>query len=170
MFGITPFGMFHTVIALIAVAAGLTAVTRYREIGLTTVSGRIYVGLTIFTCVTGLFIFRHGTFGVPHALAILTLLVLAVAITAEKRVIFGRLSRQIAVVAYSATLFFHMIPGFTETATRIPEGAPLATGPEDPGLRAAVGAAFLVFLVGAALQVRRIRRETPAAVRGSASA
>jgi uncharacterized membrane protein len=170
MFGITPFGMFHTVIALTAVAAGFTAVARYREIGLATVSGRIYVWLTIFTCVTGLFIFRHGTFGVPHALAILTLLVLAVAIVAEKRAIFGRLSRQIAVVAYSATLFFHMIPGFTETATRIPEGAPLATGPEDPGLRAAVGAAFLMFLVGAALQVRRIRRETPAAVRGSAIA
>ena len=33
MFGITPFGMFHTVIALIAVVAGFTALAKYREIG-----------------------------------------------------------------------------------------------------------------------------------------
>jgi len=73
----------------------------------------------------------------------------------------------VSVVGYSGTLFFHTIPGFTETATRIPEGAPLASGPEAPGLRAAVGVAFLVFLIGAGLQVRRIRRETSPPVRGS---
>ena len=170
MFGITPFGMFHTVIALIAVAAGFTALAKYREIGMATVSGRTYVLLTIVTCVTGLFIFRHGTFGIPHALAVLTLIVLFLAIAAEKRAAFGRLSRYVAVVGYSATLFFHMIPGFTETATRIPEGAPLASGPDDPGLRAAVGAAFIVFLIGAALQVCRIRREKGLAVPSSAVA
>jgi len=119
--------------------------------------------LTIATCVSGLFIFRHGTFGVPHAIAVLTLIVLVLAIAAEKRAIFGRVS----VVGYSATLFLHMIPGFTETATRIPPGAPLASGPEAPGLRAAVGVAFLVCLIGAALQVRRIRRETGPTVRGA---
>jgi len=46
-------------------------------------------------------------------------------------------------------------------------GAPLAAGPEAPGLRAAVGVAFLVLLIGAALQVRSIRRETNPAVRGA---
>ena len=104
------------------------------------------------TCVTGLFIFRHGTFGVPHALSVLTLVVLFLAIAAEKRAIFGRLSRYVSVVGYSATLFFHMIPGFTETATRVPEDAPVVAGPEVPELRAAVGAAFVVFLIGAALR------------------
>ena len=53
MFGITPFGMFHTVIALIAVVAGFTALAKYREIGLATAAGRVYVLLTIATCVTG---------------------------------------------------------------------------------------------------------------------
>jgi len=170
MFGITPFGMFHTVIALVAVAAGFTALTKHREIGMATPPGRLYVLLTVVTCVTGLFIFRHGTFGVPHALAVLTLIVLVIAIAAEKRAIFGRLSRYLSVVGYSATLFFHMIPGFTETATRIPEGAPLVSGPEAPELRAAVGAAFLVFLIGAAVQVRRIRREASPGVPSSAIA
>jgi uncharacterized membrane protein len=170
MFGITPFGMFHTVIALVAVGAGFTALAKHREIGMATAPGRIYVLLTVVTCVTGLFIFRHGTFGVPHALAILTLIVLFLAVAAEKRAIFGRLSRYVSVVGYSATLFFHMIPGFTETATRVPEGAPLVSGPDAPELRAAVGAAFLVFLLGAAVQMWRIRRETGRGVSGSAIA
>ena len=159
MFGITPFGMFHTLIALVAVAAGIAALVKYREIGLATRSGRIYVVLTIATCVTGLFIFRHGSFGKPHALAIITLVVLALAIAAERSTLFGRLSRYVAVIGYSLTLFFHVIPGFTETATRIPEGAPLVAGPEAPELLRAIGAAFVVFLAGAALQVRRLRRQ-----------
>jgi uncharacterized membrane protein len=170
MFGITPFGMFHTVLALMAVAAGFAALAKFREIGMATAWGRAYVLLTIATCVTGLFMFRHGTFDVPHTLAILTLVVLFLAIAAEKRAIFGRLSRYVSVVGYSLTLFFHMVPGFTETATRVPEGAPLVSGPEAPELQAAVGAAFVVFLIGAALQVRRIRRERNPRVSGSALA
>ena len=98
MFGITPFGMFHTVISLIAWVAGFTALAKYREIGLATAPGRTYVLLTIATCVTGLFIFRHGTFGVPHAISVLTLIVLIFAIAAEKRAFFGRLSRYVSVV------------------------------------------------------------------------
>jgi uncharacterized membrane protein len=94
--------------------AGFTALAKCREIGLATEPGRTYVLLTIATCVSGLFIFRHGTFGVPHAIAVLTLIVLILAIAAEKRAIFGRLSRYVSVVGYSATLFLHMIPGFTE--------------------------------------------------------
>jgi len=60
-------------------------------------------------------------------------------------------------VGYSATLFFHMIPGLTETFTRLPLDAPLFSSPEDPALQQAVGACFIVFLAGAALQVWRIR-------------
>lgn len=157
MFGITPFGMFHTLIALVAVAAGIAALVKYREIGLATTSGKAFVYLTILTCITGLFIFRHGGFGKPHALAILTLVVLAAAIAAEKRAAFGGASRYVAVLGYSLALFFHVIPGFTETATRIPEGAPLVASPEAPELLRAIGIAFLVFLFGAALQVRRLR-------------
>jgi hypothetical protein len=58
-----------------------------------------------------------------------------------------------------------MIPAFTETSTRLPVGAPWASGPDDPNLQKAVGIAFLVFLVGATAQIvrlRRLRRALPA--------
>jgi len=157
MLGMTPFGMLHTAISLVAVIAGITALVGYREIGTGTRSGRLYVWGTAASAITGLFIYHHGGFGIPHVLSITTLVVLAVAYSAEKRASFGRLSRYVAVLGYSLTLFFHTIPGFTETGTRLPVDAPLFTGPEDPKLRAVVGVCFLVFLVGAWLQVARLR-------------
>jgi hypothetical protein len=88
---VTPFGAFHTVIGLIAVFAGLTALVRYAEISPKSLAGKIYIAATVLTCLTGFGIFHHGGFG------------------------------------------------------------------KAPGLQATAGALFLVFLVGAVLQVRRLR-------------
>jgi len=158
MLNMTAFGMFHTAIALVAVVAGIVALARHGEIGIGTRPGLNYVLFTVATSITGLFIFHHGGFGPPHALAIITLVVLAIAYAAEKRGSALGLSRYIAVLGYSLTLFFHLIPGLTETGTRLPPGHPAFTGPEDPMLKALVGAGFLVYLAGAALQATRIHR------------
>jgi uncharacterized membrane protein len=157
MTGITAFGAFHTAISLIAVAAGFFEFIRYRQISLATQTGQIYFWATVATCVTGLFIFHKGGFGPPHVLSIVTLIVLAGVYLAERKATFGRLSPYVAEVGFSLTLFFHMIPGFTETTTRLPVDHPLTTGPEDPRLQAAIGAAFVVFLIVAVLQVLRLR-------------
>lgn len=157
MLNISPFGMFHTAIALVAVFFGIRSLVRYGEIGTRTRSGALYVWLTAATAFTGLFIFRHGGFGAPHMLAIATLVVLVAAAMAERAGGSG-LARYITVLGNSLTLFFHLIPGLTETGTRIPIGDPAFTGPEDPVLKAIVGAGFLVYLAGAAVQAMRIRR------------
>ena len=156
--GITPFGMFHTVISLVAVAAGGAALIRDGRITPRNRIGMLYVLMTVATCITGFFIFHHGGFGKPHALGIITLVVLAMAGVAGYTSWMGRFSPHVETIAYSLTLFFHMIPAFTETATRVPPAAPLAAGPDAPGLQATIGVAFLVFLVGAVVQVRRLRR------------
>lgn len=157
MLNVTPFGMLHTIIALLAVGFGLAALFRHGQIGTATRSGMTYVLLTVATAVTSLFIFHHGGFGPPHVLAILTLTVLAIASAAERRGSTGA-SRYISVLGYSLTLFFHLIPGLTETGTRIPLDHPAFSGPEDPTLKAWVGIGFLVYLVGATVQAVRIRR------------
>ncbi|MDR0181955.1 hypothetical protein [Lysobacter arvi] len=159
MLNISSFGMFHTAIALVAVFFGIRSLVRYGEIRMRTRSGALYVWLTAATAFTGLFIFRHGGFGAPHVLAILTLVVLAVAASAE-RLGGSSFARYVAVLGNSLTLFFHLIPGLTETGTRIPIGDPAFSGPEDPVLKAIVGVGFLVYLVGAAWQAMRIRRES----------
>ncbi|MBX3188542.1 MAG: hypothetical protein KF819_16115 [Labilithrix sp.] len=155
----TPFGMFHTVLSLVALGAGLVALVRDKKISLENRVGKLYVSMTVLTAATGLGIFHHGGFGKPHALAILTLAVIALAVAAKRTSIFGRASREVETVAYSATFLFHLIPGVTETTTRLPVGAPLVASPEAPELQAVTGALFLLFLVGAALQVRALRGE-----------
>jgi hypothetical protein len=89
MFGLTSLGVIHTVISLVAVAAGLVAFFRDKRIVATNTTGRVYIWATVLTCVTGFGIFQHGGFGKPHMLGIITLVVLAVAALAGRRKLFG---------------------------------------------------------------------------------
>lgn len=157
MFGLTSLGAVHTAISLIAVAAGIIAFVRDQEISPHNGVGRIYIWTTIVTCLTGFGIFQHGGFGKPHALGVLTLLVLGAAAIAGRTQLFGRASKYIETVGYSLTFLFHMIPALTETFTRLPIGAPLFASPEDPALQKLTGLFVVLFLVGATLQVRRLR-------------
>jgi uncharacterized membrane protein len=155
-FGLTSLGVVHTLISLVAVAAGITAFIRYKEISPRTLTGKIYVITTVLTCVTGFGIFQHGGFGKPHAVGIVTLVVLGIAALAGNTRIFGRGSRYVETIAYSMTFFFHMIPGVVETTTRLPLGAPLLSSPDAPELQVATDVLFVAFVIGAALQARRI--------------
>ncbi|HSI59697.1 MAG TPA: hypothetical protein VLA16_19205 [Ideonella sp.] len=157
MLGLTPLGIIHTLISLVAVAAGILAFVRYKEIVPDSGAGRWYVWGTVLTCLTGFGIFQHGGFGKPHALGILTLLALAIAALAWRGKLFGRAAPYVATVSYSLTFFFHMVPGITETTTRLPLGAPLFSGPDAPGLQAVIGVVFLCFLAGVTLQLLHLR-------------
>lgn len=168
MLGLTSLGVVHTAIALVAVVAAIVELVRRKEVSWHTSAGRTYVVATALTCLTGFGIFQHGGFGNPHVLGIITLVVLAVAWVADTRPALGRLSRYVAVLGYSTTMFFHVIPGLTETGTRLPPGSPLFTGPEDSRLLSAVGVAFVLFLIGAIAQALRIRSgPKPALARAS---
>lgn len=157
MFGLTTLGLLHTAVSLIAVAAAVIALFKYKEISWNNSVGKTYVITTAITCLTGFGIFQHGGFGKAHMLGIITLLVLTGAVLAERIAWFGRLARYVAVIGYSATVLFHMIPAVTETSTRLPLGHPLLASAEDPALQTATAVLLLLFLAGATLQIRRLR-------------
>jgi len=157
MFGLTPLGTVHTAISLVALAAGLIALLRDRAISPRNTLGQVYLWSTVLTCLTGFGIFRHGGFGPPHVLGIVTLLVLALATVADRTALFRGGSIYVVTIAYSTTYFFHMIPGLNETFTRVPIGAPLFTGPDDPALQKVIGVFFVLLVIGCVLQVRRLR-------------
>jgi hypothetical protein len=50
-----------------------------------------------------------------------------------------------------------MIPAVTESSTRLPLDAPLLASPEAPELKAVTGALFVLYAIGATLQVRRLK-------------
>ena len=157
LLNISAFGALHTVIALIGVFAGFTALIVHRQLLLSSSAGRIFFWFTVGAAVTGLFIFRRGSFGPPHVLSVLTLVVLALAWFAERRRGFGRASVYAAVLLNLTALFFHFIPAFVESLTRLPLGAPYAASPEDPALFGPIGTAFLAYLIGAVWQALRVR-------------
>ncbi len=157
MLNMTAFGMFHTLLGLLAVAAGGVAYLRHGGILHAQPAGRWFFWLTVATCVTGFFIFHHGGFGKPHVLGILTLVVLAVGWQAERRLAQPGWPAYLATTCYSLAFFFHFIPGLTETLTRLPVSAPWASGPDDPRLLRLVGSVFAIFLVGLAWQLWRLR-------------
>jgi uncharacterized membrane protein len=165
MLGLTNLGIVHTVFSLVAVAAGVVAYVRHGSISLRTRVGGVYIVATVLTCVTGFGLFRTGAFGPAHAVGVLTLVILAFAVLVEKRALVGTVSRPIEVVSYTTTFFLHMIPAVNETTTRLPPSAPLASGPNDPLILVLVGIAFALYLVGATLQVLRLKTVAPAVAR-----
>ena len=75
---IIPLGWFHTIMGIIAMLSAVYTLVKFKEISLENRSGQIYLLTTLATAVTALGIFQHGNFNPAHALAILTLLALAV--------------------------------------------------------------------------------------------
>lgn len=165
MLGITPFGWFHTAISLVSLFGGLYGLARYHEIRYATPLGRTYTWFTVATCITSFFLMRTGAFSDAHVLTVLTLIVLAAAWALGRNAVAGSWRHVASALAFTLTVYFHFIPGFTETLTRVPVGAPLVFGPTDPLLQKLVGGALLVFMVVMALQTWGIRRGRDATLR-----
>jgi uncharacterized membrane protein len=159
MLGLTTLGLVHTAISLVAVVCGFWALARHKEITTQSPLGRTYLVTTLLTALTGLGIFEHGGFGPPHVLAILTLVALGIGYAAAVTGVLGRRSRYLQAVCFSATVLFHMIPGFTETLTRLPATQAAFPNAEAPGLRPIFAVLLLLFLVGLVLQLRWLKGE-----------
>lgn len=156
---IIPLGWFHTVMGVVALLSGATALIAFREISPASRSGRIYLLTTLLTAGTALFIFQRGVFGPGHALAILTLGALLVGTVAATTRIFGRYSRHVQAISYSGTLLFHCIPAITDGLLRLPVGNPVLTSIDDPVLKVSYLCLLLLYLVGVAFQLRWIRKQ-----------
>jgi uncharacterized membrane protein len=157
MAGLTPLGIFHTILGLVALVCGAMSLARHREISHRDRAGQIYLGATLLTAASALAIFQHGKFGPGHMLAILTLAALGVGTAAATTSLFGGASRAVQAASYSATLLFHVIPGVTESLTRLPPSAPMVASQEAPIFQKIHGALFVLYLVGVVMQIRWLR-------------
>jgi uncharacterized membrane protein len=154
-----PLGWFHTLMGAAALVSGGFTLAKYKEILLQKRSGQVYLVTTLITAGTALAIFQRGEFGPGHALAALTLLALVVGTAAATTKIFGKMSRYVQAIGYSATLLFHCIPAVTDGLLRLPVGDPVLTSIEDPVLKMCYLALLVLFLLGISLQLRWIHRQ-----------
>jgi uncharacterized membrane protein len=156
---IIPLGWLHIAIGIIALVSGGFTLAKFKEISLQTRSGQIYLVTTLITAGTALAIFQHGEFGPAHGLAVMTIVALAVGTIAATMKPFGKLSRHVQAVSYSATLLFHCIPAVTDGLMRLPVGDPVLTSIEDPLLKMSYLGLLALFLIGISLQLRWIHRQ-----------
>lgn len=157
MFGLTSIGLVHTLISLLALVAGFAALSNPGAARWHHRLGRTYIVLTVLASVTSFGIMRQGRLNEGHVLAALILVLLGVALFLGRRTEGAGWAARGALIAFSLTLFLSMVPGTVETFTRLPLGAPLLSGPQDPALPKLLAVALLAVGTLTAWQWRRTR-------------
>lgn len=150
-------GIIHTAISILAIIVALYALLRNGIIDPKNGNGKLYILLTVLTCVTGLPIMRFGHPTAGHNLAVIILIVLPIAIYAPSIKFLGKSAAYIQVFLMSLTLFFSFIPAIVETLTRVPISRPIANGPNDPLIQKGLLTLVILFAIGVIYQLLKLR-------------
>lgn len=157
-------GIIHTAFSVIAIFAGLYALLRDGQISPGNGRGKLYIWLTVITCLTSLPIMKTGHPTQAHGLAVIVLIVLPVAVFAPSMKFLGKSAAYVQVFLMSLTLFFSFVPAIVETLTRLPISGPLADGPNAPVIQTGLMILVVVFVAGVSYQLfklRKRRKNTP---------
>lgn len=155
--GLTSLGVFHTLIGILSIFAGLFSFVKFGKIHLEKLSGRIYFYGTLITSLTALGISKHGGFNPGHGISIVILILIIVSLIINKKVKKPN-ARYFENFFLSLSFFLSMIPTTNETFTRIPVGNPLAKDVSDPLVVKTLGIILVLFIVGSIYQVIKQRK------------
>ena len=153
---LSPLGIFHTAVSIVAIIAALYALLRDGKISPANGRGRLYILLTVITCLTALPIMKTGHFTQAHGLAVIVLIVLPIAVYVPSFKFPGKSAAYIQVFLMSLTLFFSFIPAIVETLTRLPMSTPIADGPNSPVIQTGLMSLVGLFVIGVIYQFIKI--------------
>lgn len=157
---ITLFGWFHTIIGITAILFGVASLAKHKVIKFDNTSGKVYLICTLIAAASALGIYHAtGSFNAAHGLAVLTLVALVGGRITEATNLFGKFSKYLQAIAYSATFLFHMIPAITDGLRRLPVDDPIVKEQEDPLLRGFYLAFLITYLVGVTIQLLWLRKQ-----------
>jgi hypothetical protein len=155
-----PVGLFtaiHTLISLVAIASGLVVLFdlvagRWREPWT-----RLFLLTTVLTSATG-FLFPSASFGPPHIIGALSLVLLAVAIYAAYGARLGGAWRVIYVITAVLSLYLNAFVGVVQAFQKIGGLAALAPTQSEPPFAITQGIVLLLFVALGFLATRRAPR------------
>jgi len=153
---LSTLGIIHTAFSIIAILVAFYALYREGKINPGSGPGKLYIWLTVITCVTGFPIMKTGHLSGGHFIAIMIVVLLPVGIFAGR--IFGKAAPYVQVIVLSATLFLSLVPAVIETLTRLPISTPIAAGPTDPAVKTGLMILLALFIAGLIYQLIKLRR------------
>ncbi|KFL32461.1 hypothetical protein JP75_02605 [Devosia riboflavina] len=156
MFGISPIGWVHTLGSLPALAMAAYMLVRHGRIVPRSIPGAIYFASMVLGGATAFLVAKQP---VSYAIGGLTLILIAVGYGIHHVTFLGRLRRYIETISLSFSVLLLLLPTTTETLTRVPDGAPLASSVSSPIVLGSHGALLLAFVVGLIVQIVVLRRE-----------
>jgi hypothetical protein len=154
---LSTLGIIHTAISIIALLAAYYALFRDGKINPANGRGKIYIVLTVITCLTSLPIMKTGHLTAGHYLAVIILVLLPVGIYIKNVRVLGKSAEYLQIIVMSSTLFFSMIPAVVETLTRLPISHPLADGPNSPGVQMGLMGLVVLYFAGVLYQLLKLR-------------
>jgi uncharacterized membrane protein len=154
----SPFGWFHTIMGIAALLSGAYSIIKYKILESKNNSAKIFLLTTVITSVSALMIYKQGSFGVAHMLAVVALVAVAGGMMMEKRLIFGWLCPYFQAISYSALFLFHMIPAITDGLRRLPVNDPIAESFEDPLILGFYVAFLAAYIIGVFAQMVWIKK------------
>lgn len=154
---LSTLGIVHTTLSIAPLLLGGYALATRGAISPDDRLGRAYIVSMLASIATSFGLSSTGSIGPGHVLGVIAVLLMGFAL--RPPALLGRAAPYLRTLAMSASYLILLIPGTVETLTRLPGGAPIAGhGPESPEVKAALGLFFLLFVVGSAWQLLRIRR------------
>lgn len=155
MFGISPLGWLHTLGSLPAIPLALWMLARHGRIVPRSGAG---IAWFVFMAIGGLTVFLIAKQPVSNGIAVVTLVLLVAGYTVGRVSALGRAARYLETIFLSVAVFLLLVPSVTETLTRVPNGNPIAKGPDSPIVLGALGTLAVLLVVGLTAQILHLRR------------
>jgi hypothetical protein len=151
---IASFTLFHVVLSLIGIVAGLIVMAGMwagnRLDGWTA----LFLASTVATSVTG-FLFHSASFGPPHVIGLISLLLLVLAILARYSYHLAGSWRWIYIVTAMLALYFNVFVGVVQAFQKLPLLQPLAPTGTEPPFAIAQALVLLAFVGFTVLALKR---------------
>ncbi|WP_295555926.1 hypothetical protein [uncultured Hyphomicrobium sp.] len=154
IFGLDGFTLFHILISLLAIASGFIVVGGFLSNARLDAVTHVFLATTVATNVTG-FGFPFVQLLPSHIVAIISLVVLAIAIYARYFTGLAGIWRTIYVVAATLALYLNVFVLIVQTFIKNPALVALAPTQSEPPFAATQGVALVLFVILGWLAVRR---------------
>lgn len=154
LFGLDGFTLFHILLSLVGIASGFAVIGGFLSNARLDGMTLVFLVTTVATNVTG-FGFPFGQLLPSHIVAIISLVVLAVAIYARYFTGLQGIWRPVYVVSATAALYLNVFVLMVQTFLKNPALAALAPTQSEPPFAATQGLVLVLFLVLGWVSVRR---------------